>query len=388
VNIELREHGSHYELPRLQSEVGAALKPLVGVSEAVGRQTRLKPGGKVGVVRAGDVTVYVQPKLPISHLLFLVDFAIKPTAWRDPLVSVAEGGELVATVADVYAALAQRSLSRGLLQGYRSVDAALPVLRGRLRLSEQFGGRSGAPLPLEVRYNELTVDIPENQILRAAAVAALRLPRLRDQACSRLARIVATLTGVTALTVGEPLPAWHRTRLNIAHQDALSMAELVLRGSGFQPTPGAVPTFGFVLDMHVVYEQFLCAAMGSALKERLGGVPQTQAIDPLDNHCLAMIRPDLVHQVGGRPVAVMDAKYKFGQKNVRDDLYQMVVYCTALGLVHGHLIYAEGPPGRIVHEIQNSPIKVVRHALDLARSPDDLLADIALIADSIADGVA
>jgi 5-methylcytosine-specific restriction enzyme subunit McrC len=127
--------------------------------------------------------------------------------------------------------------------------------------------------------------------------------------------------------------------------------------------------------------------LGSALKERLGGVPQTQAIDALDNHRLATIRPDLVHQVGGRTVAVMDAKYKFGSRKVRVDLYQMVVYCTALGLIHGHLIYAEGPSGTVVHEIQNSPIKVVRHALDLARSPDGLLSDIALIADSITIGV-
>lgn len=95
-----------------------------------------------------------------------------------------------------------------------------------------------------------------------------------------------------------------------------------------------------------------------------------------------------MHQVGGRTVAVMDAKYKFGSKKVRDDLYQMVVYCTALGLVHGHLIYADGPAAPVVHEIQNSPIKVVRHALDLARSPDDLLSDIACIADRVAVGVA
>jgi 5-methylcytosine-specific restriction enzyme subunit McrC len=38
------------------------------------------------------------------------------------------------------------------------------VLRGRLRESAQLHRHHGLPLPLEIRHDEFTGDIPENQI--------------------------------------------------------------------------------------------------------------------------------------------------------------------------------------------------------------------------------
>ena len=55
------------------------------------------------------------------------------------------------------------------------------------------------------------------------------------------------------------------------------------------------------------------------------------------------MNPDLVWYRGGEALAVIDAKYKAekvaGYPNA--DLYQMLAYCTALGLPAGHLVYLE-----------------------------------------------
>jgi hypothetical protein len=47
--------------------------------------------------------------------------------------------------------------------GYIVVEESSPVLRGRLRESEQLHRHHGLPLPLEIRHDEFTTDIPETR---------------------------------------------------------------------------------------------------------------------------------------------------------------------------------------------------------------------------------
>jgi len=382
MNIQLREHGPAQDVPRLPGEVRQALASLVTVTDGAAGQSRVRPGAKVGVLRVAEVTVYVKPKIDIAQLLFLVDYATKPVRWRDPLAGVAETGDLAATVADVYVRLAERALSRGPLCGYQLTKASLPVLKGRLRLADQLAARHGAPFPFEVSYATYGPDIPENRVLAVAAEAALRLPRLRRDTRARLGRVMRQLP-VAAPTIGPAQLSWQPTRLNAHYADALRMAELILRGSAFGPEHGQIPACGFVLDMPVVFENFLCTALGEAMSRRVPGWWEKPPKLHLDVADQVPIDPDFVFMVNGRPAAVADAKYKAGHDRVPADIYQMVVYCTSLAIPRGHLVYAEGSPGPLVHEVRHTGVQVVRHALDLAQPQDRLLAAVDRLADEL-----
>jgi 5-methylcytosine-specific restriction enzyme subunit McrC len=375
--IELREHGPAQDVPRLPDEVCQALAPLVRVSASGPRHSRLRPGAKVGVLRAGEVTVHVEPKLGIAQLLFLVGYAKKPVAWRDPLAEVEEiSAGLGATVADVFARLAEHAMARGALQGYQPRTASMPVLKGRLRLADHLRARSGMPFPFEVTYPVFGPDIAENRILKAAAMQTLRLPRLRPDSRMRLGRIVRQLTAASVLSTAQQPLTWHPTRLNVHYHAALRMGELILRGSSFGPAPGPMPTCGFVLDLDVVFQNFVCTALGEALSVRVAGTWRAPHQTYLDVAREVPINPDFAYLVNGEPVAVADAKYKHGGRRVPEDIYQMVVYCTALGLPRGHLVYAEGSPEPVAHEIRRGGVQVVRHALDLSQRQGPLLAAI------------
>ena len=63
------------------------------------------------------------------------------------------------------------------------------------------------------------------------------------------------------------------------------------------------------------------------------------------------------------------------------DVYQMLAYCTRLGLGHGHLIYVAGPQPSATLHVANRDIAITRHALSLEATPDLLLAQITAIAD-------
>jgi 5-methylcytosine-specific restriction enzyme subunit McrC len=101
------------------------------------------------------------------------------------------------------------------------------------------------------------------------------------------------------------------------------------------------------------------------------------------------LRPDFVYYSDGdgAPIAVADAKYKIekapGRHNA--DLYQMLAYCTVLGLRHGHLIYAAGEIGQQAHRIVGTEgVEIKQHALDLTLPPAELLGEIAALARAIA----
>ncbi|MBO0801533.1 MAG: hypothetical protein J2P25_00440 [Nocardiopsaceae bacterium] len=88
----------------------------------------------------------------------------------------------------------------------------------------------------------------------------------------------------------------------------------------------------------------------------------------------------------GSVVAVADAKYKAekpsGYPNA--DLYQLLAYCTVLGLPTGHLIYAAGNETPAHHVVRGSGVEIVCHSLDLSQPPALLLAEISGLSEKIA----
>ena len=66
----------------------------------------------------------------------------------------------------------------GLIRDYHPVEDSLDVLRGRLRVREQFLRRYGQLHRIECSFDEFDGDVPENQLLAAALQAAA--PRAGD----------------------------------------------------------------------------------------------------------------------------------------------------------------------------------------------------------------
>ena len=76
---------------------------------------------------------------------------------------------------------------------------------------------------------------------------------------------------------------------------------------------------------------------------------------------------------------MIDAKYKAEKPaGFPDaDLYQMLAYCTVLGLPEGHLVYAKGNEDAHAHVVRRAGVRIVTHALDLDVEPVKLLATVA-----------
>jgi 5-methylcytosine-specific restriction enzyme subunit McrC len=302
-------------------------------------------------------------------------------------VEIGEAEDLVPAVAQALWRQASYAIGQGLLPGYVTVKESAPVLRGRLRESEQLRRHHGLPLPLEIRHDEFTIDIPENQVLQAACERMLTVPRVDDESLRMLRRLLREFTGVMPLSRGSPVPSWQPSRLNARYHSALRLAELVLRATSAEHGGSGVLVNGFLLDMPELFEDFVTVALGEALAASYGGRVVAQDPHYLDHAGKVTLKPDIVWRRGRVPTAVIDAKYKAAKLSgyPNADLYQMLAYCTALGLPRGHLVYARGNEVPARHVVREAGIEIICHALDLDLPPTGLLGQVYDLAQMIGD---
>ncbi|MFE4600936.1 McrC family protein [Kitasatospora indigofera] len=395
--VQLGEHAPAVSVP-LPDAAGRALAASRIVDAAPDPYRpgnwRLRVGSKVGVVAlpvpGGDpITLRITPKVSIARLFFLIGYSLDPRGWREGRVEVGDHREVLPALAHAVERQVDRALGQGLLQGYRAVEDSALVVRGRIREAEQVRRRFGAALPVEIAYDEFTTDIAENRILRAAVERLLRLPAVPRDVRRRVLHQRARLAEVSPLVRGRELPVWHATRLNSRYHQALRLARVVLDGSSPEHTAGGLQIDGFLFNMNKLFEDFVTIALREAFR---GTDHACRLQDPqhLDEAGEIRMRPDLVlYGPDGAPRAVADAKYKAEKSDGYPDadLYQMLAYCTALGLPEGHLVYARGNAPHTAHRVRHAGIVIHQHALDLDRPPGDLLAEVRSLARQMLSGV-
>lgn len=388
--LDLAENGTGVVLPLSEDLVGAlAQSDLIDIRPVRSGQWLLTPKlNRVGAMRVGTIDVVVHPKAPFHSLFFMISYARRPSEAVD-VVSGSADDDLWSSVARTLVRLSQRALDRGPLHGYVFRDDSLMTVKGRLRMSDQLARRGGLPVPLEVQYDEFTANIAENRILLAALHRMVRVPRLPLTLRAELNQLVRRLHGVETIHAAASLPHWTPSRQNHRYLPALDLAEIILRSTGLSLTHGRQNVASMTYDMAAVFENFVFVAMRESLQQLSPGSTRDQYRTSLDTGQKVPIRPDIVHTLEGRPAAVADVKYKMvgGSSGApAQDVYQVLAYCTALGLHTGHLIHvaksneAEGPRG--IH-ITGSRITIQLSGLNVTAEPAGLLDQIRMIAERV-----
>ncbi len=346
---------------------------------------RLTPGSTIGALEIGGLSVSILPKLDISRVLFLASYAMGAFKLREmDRFNFEDAPSLVESLALALAVAARRAFASGLLHGYRTEEEAMHTVRGRIRITEQIRRRFGVPLPLEVRYDEFTEDITANRLVKAAA-ARLGQARVRSQRSrADLRWVSARLANVSLVEFpANAVPKIAFDRLNEHYREVVALSRLVLRHMSFEAGRGGNRASGFLIDMNVVFQDFVT----QALREELGVSDHTFRSDTaphrvtLDEAGQVLLKPDLSWWDGSTCAFVGDTKYKQHVPNA--DLYQLLAYATALDLPGGLLIYAQGEAEQVVHQVRYAGKRLEIAALNLSGTIDELLAGIGKLANRV-----
>lgn len=334
----------------------------------------IRASSHVGSIAVPGIVLHVLPKVPVANVLHLMTWSTERISFGQDEIGQATGS-LTAAVAAWYARTLERTLVLGVDRSYLEEADRVVALRGRIDWPAQTRA-VGLPTPIACRYDEWSLDTRANRIVAAAALTMLRNPAVPPQSAFTLRRLLKLLAGVGPLRPDD-LPAHHDflTRLNEHYRTAVHLARLILRAGG--PTQGAghAAVSSFLVNMNDVFEDFVFAN----LKQRLRGIWSVDKRKvPLDIAGYVPTEPDLLFtDPSGTNVLVADSKYKLisDGRGRNADYYQLLAYCTSLGLPRGVLIYcdanSEPRPPRAV-EVRHSGAVLEAFQVGLSGSFEDI----------------
>ena len=346
------------------------------------KQYHLRPGSIVGALEIGNMSVLVEPKMGIIQLLSLVCYAMRVyRPQNQKLFDFQEAETLPDVMALALIAAARRAFGRGLLRGYLTEEDALHKVRGRIRFDDQLRRRYGIPMPVELRFDEFTEDILANRLVKSAAAQLGRMTLQTPESRGGLGWIAATLENVSLLEFPRRnVPEVRFDRLIEHYRHVVGLARLILLHSEFESFRGDVRATSLLIDMNVLFQEFLAQALRETLEVSANTLRSEETV-PLDEERMVNLRPDLSWWVSGECKFVGDAKYKniTNRQVPNADLYQLLAYATALDLPGGLLIYAKGEASFGSYKVRHSDKWLEVVEVDLSKPLNTILKRVGQI---------
>lgn len=372
---------------------GGELTPRMDVQWLLGGTMRVTTHSWVGVVRFSAVEIRVVPKLigGTLRVLRMIEYAegvrlIARLPTDRPLP--ADGTDLFDLVVLLLTEETKALIRHGLIRDYRPVDDSLDVLRGRLRVREQYLRRYGQLHRIECAFDEYDGDVPENQLLAAALRAAEK--RVGDLRVRNDARAFG---GILREVCDAPTydADWYTRKIrygrrNAPYRPAHELAKLVLTGIALTDhvDRSTLEFRSFMIDMNAIFERFVTKLVvnslaGTALQARAQQTVRAVIVDEESGQTYSTIRPDIIVEdsASGRSVPI-DVKYKLydsAKKVSTADIYQMFVYAYSVGaredsaraaLIYPALASISGPALHIKPLAAATPARIRGVGIDVA----------------------
>jgi 5-methylcytosine-specific restriction enzyme subunit McrC len=340
---------------------------------------RVRVPEAIGMLTIRDVTIVVEPKIPMPHLLFL--FAMSEQFPRvDPVeAQMATGEDLWQLVAAWYVGSAERLMLQGLAKDYREDLADLPVARGKVSWPRTVSLLLTGHARLSSRFEEYDHDTPMNRVLLSAAQCVARSPSLQPALRRRARRLAGGFDDVGDLHEKD---VWARPdRLTARYAVPLQLALQVLRGSGRSLDAGRRDGSAFLLRTPDLVEEGIRHLVREALAEKVQVVKRGVLL----KGGAYSLTPDLVFGSD----AVGDVKYKLATGGWdRPDLYQLVAFATGFG-VRSAVRVAFGAGAASAQSVGVGPVELTEclWPAEANLSPDEAAARLALAVTQWWDGL-
>jgi 5-methylcytosine-specific restriction enzyme subunit McrC len=323
---------------------------------------RLTPTGHVGVIVAPNCRLVIRPKVPIHNLFYLLDSAA-PLPVVEDAAATEPGSEALDFLAGRLARLLAERAAAGLHRAYAERAAEGPFLHGRLDVPAHLRTPGGRKDRIHCRYEEFSADVPCNQVPRATAELVLRSPLVTDDIRAALRRSLRDYAGIRPVALApDSFAAALPDRLTEAYRPLLDLCRLL--ADSLAPTEAAGTTRypAFLLDMERVFERYVIAGVVQACagdgRCTLTVQPLLVANQPLPGRPDIEMRPDVLIDRGKRRM-IADAKWKRLAGVLRTaDLYQMLAYCTGLGVERALLVYPGRRDRTWTYTLARSPVAV------------------------------
>ncbi len=330
-----------------------------------GDRWALTSQGYVGhIPLTADLHLSLQPKAPIANVFQMLEYAYDLGQFWTDLARCQSMDEFYERLALI---LSKRILDRerkGLHRTYFPRQEQTPFVRGRLD-GRRLSTAAWDPRLL-CRYQEHTADIEDNQLLLWTLFTIARSGLCTDHARPAVRQAYHHLAQMVDLVAFSPRDCLGRLyhRLNQDYQSLHALCHFFLAGSGPTHRAGDHGMLPFLINMNDLFERFVAEWLQRHLPP--GMVLSAQHHLTFEGSPWLTARPDLVlfDDATGRPLMVLDTKYKASDEPSPDDVQQVVFYAQALGCREGVLVYPRALPAELSVHVEDIRVRSASFALD------------------------
>ncbi len=318
--------------------------------------------GQIQVPR--QLTLTITPKVPIARL-----FQLWEMAYDLRLADLAEGlttADSIPEFSNLLAhVLAQRVIRRGrqgFQQAYLRQTAVLPYVRGKVLPRQP---AAGPTVQLACQHDVHTSDIPDNQIVAYTLHQIARSGQCSPETQTAVRRAFHLLQPLVTLRPFQPEDCLNRTynRLNQDYATLHALCRFFLEHSGPLLADGSHQMMPFLINMAHLYER--CVAKWLQAHLPASYYIKTQESTTVGPNDELRFQIDLtLYGQNGRPLAVLDTKYKTPEKPGQADISQVITYAKAKGCHHALLIYPQPLPQPLHVTIGDVHLHTLTFALD------------------------
>ena len=375
------------------------LKPTVSLGSRC-----LQSSSQVGVIRLGQQTIQVLPKIYRDESYSTQEEKIKQAS-RSLFHMLALSGHLPIREQEINTLLRQdldwfevltrlfashlsREWQRGPYRNYFVQKDTLPVLKGKWNIADQIR-RVGRMHRFDVSYDEFGSDNQFNRVFRYVVERLWELSN--DTENRRLLNCLRQWMDEVCLVPQISIDEIKRiiiNRLNQRFEPEFNLAMLFVDGGSLQLARGTETAFSMTFDMNALYKSFIINFIAhnriEILPDRLQScdlLPQSRSATRYlavnqDGQNVFHLKPDLAFRLGDDFPLILDTKYKvlnkqdFRQSGVsQDDFYQMYAYahrydCPRVILLFPEIAGLNGAP-EVSFSLRGEMRIIEVHTIDL-----------------------
>jgi 5-methylcytosine-specific restriction enzyme subunit McrC len=349
---------------------------------------RLKGQNFVGqcvipVVNDEPVEVVILPKVPIDALMGWWCWSEQALMPSDHLIRLNSITDILEQICGWLAHGVLRLVQRGLLTEYVRQESFLSNIRGQISVSQSLPAFYRGKPELYCRYDQRTVDIPDNQILLWTLHQARKWPFRHKEVRHVVNQAYRHLSGGIGLQEVSAQSYFNRsyTRLNRHYQPLHQWCGMILNQLTLSEQMGEQVSPTFMLELSRVFEQAVANYLRQHLTYPYEVIPQCPYRVSSAPDISFQIDIVIRDQVTGQTLAVLDTKYKDEENPSRHDVFQIVSYATSQDCQEGALIYpipimpieASVGPVRLRNLYCDMFLPMERAGRELIESLEDLL---------------
>jgi len=328
-----------------------------------GDQWKFTAKGWVGYIQVTEnFALFIEPKVPIKNILAMLEYTpeFRGVTFLESLVSCDTLQDFLNRLADLLANQVLERSRKGLHRGYVQKNESLTHVRGRIDITKAIQKPWEIKMPCQ--YQENTLDIEDNQIITYTLHRILRSGLCEDKTQSNIRKAFRALHGCVTLRPFVASDCCNRqySRLNRDYQNLHLLCQFFLSHAAPSHKQGDNSSFGFLVNMAKLYEDFVAAWLQKNLPLHLRLVKQYSI--PIGLDCsIDLVIEDIQT---GECKFVLDTKYKASETVDRNDFHQVRSYAEAMKCRDGILIYPKELTKSLDTHEQSIRLRSLTFALD------------------------